>query len=139
MMKTKNETKDRNAKRPLLFLSCAAAILFIVITGIVRCPFDLFLGIPCPLCGITRAFLALSRGEIASSFYYHPLWPLIALSLLLWILKTANVIRPSKKTADTVCIILAFLLLACRIIRHLQGSPVTEIHFESSLLGRWLF
>jgi hypothetical protein len=37
------------------------------------CPTALFFGIPCPGCGLTRATLALLRGDVASALHFHPL------------------------------------------------------------------
>jgi hypothetical protein len=36
------------------------------------------LGIPCPGCGLTRATLALARGDLRGALALHPLAPLIA-------------------------------------------------------------
>ncbi len=48
----------------------AASTVFLYFSGI-GCPFRYFLGIPCPGCGMTRALLALLRGDIVASLKYH--------------------------------------------------------------------
>ncbi len=123
------------------FSAIFAAIVILLILTILRiykCPLDFFLGIPCPLCGITRAFLSIAKGDIAGSFYYHPLWPVILAAFVLFVLSTLGIISPSKKTKDTAAYALSFLLLVCYIIRHIQGSPVVKVHFETSLVNRIL-
>jgi hypothetical protein len=42
------------------------------------CPSALFLGIPCPGCGLTRASLLLLSGDFAGALRMHPLSPLLA-------------------------------------------------------------
>ena len=37
-----------------------------------HCPIYYFLGIPCPGCGITRAFIMLIKGNITMSLKYNP-------------------------------------------------------------------
>jgi hypothetical protein len=37
------------------------------------CPMAGLAGIPCPGCGLTRATLALVRGDIAVAYHFHPL------------------------------------------------------------------
>lgn len=41
----------------------------------VPCFFSSVLGIYCPGCGGTRAVIALMRGQLFQSFWYHPLVP----------------------------------------------------------------
>lgn len=41
------------------------------------------LGMPCPGCGLTRSFVAMSRAEFSSAFALNPLGP--ALYLLCWL------------------------------------------------------
>jgi hypothetical protein len=44
--------------------------------------------LPCPGCGVTRAFAEMAKGEWRAAFVLHPLAPLLALELaagwLLW-------------------------------------------------------
>lgn len=45
------------------------------------CLFRRVLAIPCPLCGMTRAFAHLAKGEWAAALATHPLSPLVAADL----------------------------------------------------------
>ena len=51
------------------------------------CPFKLLTGVPCPGCGMTRAYLHLFEGDIQGAFYFHPLFwliPLLVLLVIFW-------------------------------------------------------
>ncbi len=67
---------------PALF--CVAWFLprFPRIEAIPTCAVRHFLGVPCPGCGLTTAFIALMRGEIRTSIDAHPLGIIIALWLV---------------------------------------------------------
>ncbi len=56
------------------------------ITGI-GCPVRYATGISCPGCGMTRAWLSLLRLDFAGAFYYHPLFPLPAVAVILYYFK----------------------------------------------------
>ncbi len=45
----------------------------------VLCQFRVIFGMPCPGCGMTRAFLSVLHGQWQQAFFYHPLWPLVIL------------------------------------------------------------
>jgi hypothetical protein len=69
------------------FLLCVAGILLLHLYGQVDkviailpvcCPFNLITGIPCPGCGMTRAFLALARGDLITALHYNPFSMLLA-------------------------------------------------------------
>jgi len=57
------------AAAPLL----AALAVFLIFSGFYHCPVDLIFGIPCPGCGMTRAFLCLLKGDLSGSLQMHPL------------------------------------------------------------------
>src|SRR4051812_14423957 len=42
------------------------------------CPFALLTGQPCPGCGLTRATLALLRGDLGDAVRFHPLSVLLS-------------------------------------------------------------
>ncbi len=47
------------------------------------CPFKSMSGLPCPTCGLTRAALALSRGEVVHALTTYPLQSLLWLGFVL--------------------------------------------------------
>ena len=135
-----NNTDHTKKKQPAVL---QATFILLIATGLFlfavlfrfRCPSEFILGIPCPMCGITRALKALLSGRVRAAFYYHPLWPVMVLSFLLYLLYVSGVIRLKQKVFNACCYGLAILLAACFVIRHVSGSPVVKTHFETSLLG----
>lgn len=45
--------------------------------GVIVCPFRLLTGVPCPLCGTTRAWHAALHGEWSAAFQQHPVMPIV--------------------------------------------------------------
>ena len=70
--------------------------------GPAMCPFRIATGRRCPLCGLTRATHALTRGDMRAALKLHPLAPLLwtatAVSLCLWPRKPQNVNNTSGTT-----------------------------------------
>jgi hypothetical protein len=65
---------DRSpVKRALILLAIASVIGLIIAYRVPVCPTATFLGIPCPGCGLTRATLALFRGDFSTALRFHPL------------------------------------------------------------------
>ena len=62
-------------------------VMTIYCENIPVCPFKLITGLPCPGCGLTRAFMALFTFNFLDSFRYHPLWPLVIFMLLVLFLE----------------------------------------------------
>lgn len=54
------------------------------------CPFHALTGLDCPLCGATRATLALLDGDVAGAFDLNPLL-VLALPLLAWLAASRSV------------------------------------------------
>lgn len=74
-------------KKTRYFLIVFFVLLFFIylFSGHYRCMTKAITGIPCPGCGMTRAWLALIKGNITEAFFYHPLFwipPVILLLLL---------------------------------------------------------
>jgi hypothetical protein len=64
--------RDRTARAALVTLVWLASALPTVL-GIQRCAIATLFHVPCPGCGMTRAFLLLERGDITASLRMHPL------------------------------------------------------------------
>lgn len=56
----------------------AAVIGLAIAFSVPLCPFAVLTGQPCPGCGLTRATLALLRGDVAGSLHFHPLAMIIS-------------------------------------------------------------
>ena len=54
------------------------AVLLAVVVGMrvfaVSCPFLAWTGLPCPTCGMTRAWIAALQLDFQTAFAYHPLF-----------------------------------------------------------------
>ena len=54
----------------------------VIVSGTPRCPMLFLTGIECPFCGMTRASVALARGDVQSALAYHPIAPLVLAGVL---------------------------------------------------------
>ena len=64
------------------------------------CPFAVLTHHPCPGCGLTRATLALARGELGEALAFHPLSPLLApLVLSIFAYNAVNYVRKGRWAA----------------------------------------
>jgi hypothetical protein len=59
----------------------------------VRCPARVLLGVPCATCGMTRAFAALARGDVAAAVGVSPAGALLAAGA--WAFAAAAALRPA--------------------------------------------
>lgn len=69
-------------RKVVLFLSMFGGIAFISFLSNHYfhqsiCLFQNTIGIPCPSCGMTRAYMALLHGDFKKAFFYHPLFWLV--------------------------------------------------------------
>jgi hypothetical protein len=83
------------------------SIVFSAITGRSACLIYSFIGVPCPSCGMTRAFLSLFRGDLSAALSNHPLFIIILLTPGIFLLKGLS----EKKRSFLFCIIAAVFLV----------------------------
>lgn len=82
-------------------LAAIAALTFLVarfvpVVGLLPpCPFRAALGIPCASCGMTRAFVALARGDAAAALAASPLGA--ALAATAWSFAALALVRPALR------------------------------------------
>jgi hypothetical protein len=66
--------------------------------GPVICPFRLLTGLPCPGCGLTRAWVYLAHGQWCDSFLANP-FGLVLIALLLALVAAVVVARVRREPA----------------------------------------
>ena len=115
------KSSKKEALKKLIPAVVAVAVLAVLavllVTDHYMCPFKFITGIPCPGCGMTRACLAVAKGDFPASFYYHPLWPVVVPTVLVELLNGFGLIKlPNKFNNIWLCIV-GGLLLVCYIVR----------------------
>lgn len=86
------------------------------------CLFLNITGIPCPSCGMTRAYVSLFKGDLSQAFYYHPLF----LMPIAVIFITQDRIMANKKLFNGLIVSLIILLFIVYIIRMILLFPEKE-------------
>jgi hypothetical protein len=82
------------------------------------CFFRRALGIPCPGCGLTRAFAHLAKGDWAAALAAHPLGPLLAAEIVLaWLVWGRAALRnlPLPRPAWLERVVLAHVAVLCAL------------------------
>ncbi len=117
-------TAEQKRKIFLRHIAYFAAVGALTLFG---CPFLRIFRIPCPCCGVTRAWLSFFRGDIQTAFAYHALFPLLPLFLWLCLHRDARFLqkligRRSRKLLDGFLIAFALLLLLNHLFRMVLGN-----------------
>ena len=122
------------------YIPVIAAILILgaiaVFSSVDLCVFRRITGLPCPSCGMTRAYISLFKGDISGAFLMHPLFPLVPVIAALVIIA-----RYKKKHFTWLFITFGVIFIVTYIIRMIFLFPHTPpFDYEySSILGRLLF
>lgn len=121
------------------FVLLGAAFLVLMTVVDVFCPLRAVTGVPCPGCGLTRAWLAALRLDFPAAFQAHPLF-LLAPALVLLALVKGGRIFPSRWANRIFWLGMAALFLGCYLWRMLTLFPDTPPmdYYHGSLLGRLL-
>ena len=75
----------KNAKEKCITLAMIGAVVAVLWLFRLPCPILALTGIPCPGCGMTRAYLSLLQGDVAAAFSYNAMFwavPLMAAQYL---------------------------------------------------------
>lgn len=133
-------------------LSCIG-VLFVAWLALylldIGCVFRLMTGIPCPGCGMTRAWLAALRLDFAAAIAYHPLFWAVPIAFLLAFVREETTSGKVKRGIDIVIAVLCVLVISVWIVRLVNpadagllfggrapaGVPTDIIHLEQP---RWL-
>lgn len=117
-------------------------LLYLSLTKILLdryCPSVLIFGIPCPACGMTRAFVLLFKGKILDALNMHPLVLAVFFLFLAYILFRYILLLDTKSLQALLVflIISAFVVYIIRMILYFPTTP-PMVFYKGSLLGRLL-
>ena len=104
---TRATNSSLRVRRALFVLPLTSAVFAVSalwrpseLPGVVLCPFRALTGLPCPGCGMTRAFCSLGHGDLQGAFGYNALAPFVfAAALLLWAHALATVLKLERSRA----------------------------------------
>ena len=107
----------------LLLFGLFAAVLALWYWLKLPCVIRYFTGIPCPGCGMSRAWLQVFRLDLAQAVHYHPMFWIVPI-LAVYILYDGKPIRNSKVNSILLILLLSgfFLCYIFRLISFLNGT-----------------
>lgn len=122
--------QDIRSAIPVLGVVAMVVIAANIILGKI-CPLRMIFGIPCPGCGITRAFLLALQGKFYEATVMHPFWILLTILLLSFLavryfVSEKIILRKAKKVIKICFIILMILLVIYYIYRMMTWFPNKE-------------
>jgi len=97
------------------------------------CPLVVFLGLPCPTCGMTRAALLFLQGRFIDSFWMHPLFLPTATAITYLTVCALFFPHRLKRTRLLVVVWIAAVLLVyvIRMIYMFPNQPPLVINEDS--------
>lgn len=123
-------------KKLILYFCIIFIILMLTRIG---CIFRFLTGIPCPACGMTRAYLSLFRLDFKSAFYYHPLFILLPPLILLVLYGDEPNSRIKSKFSLIMLIFLAiFIFTWIYRLFFVKNSPI-GIDFSTSFVLKLVY
>lgn len=104
----------------LFLVALLPAILLAQMSLGIGCPIHFVTGINCPGCGMSRALFHVLRLDFAGAFVLHPLWWLLPVLAIFWLLRESK--RISHKTYQGFLWVFALLFLAVYAFRLLNPA-----------------
>lgn len=111
--------KITNLKEKLKTLSILVVLVAAMYLLKIPCPLNRITGIPCPGCGMTRAYLSLLRLDFAAAFRFNPMFWSVPILLLLYLFDGRLFRQKWINMSLTVGILSGFIV--CWIIRLIGG------------------
>ena len=121
-----------SSSKRIIMAYVAGVLVFLLVANTpvsIPCLFLWATGIPCPACGMTRAFISLAHFNLRQSFAYHPLFFLVPFLPFLYLERISNRLR------DILAYCLLALVLVVWVIRLVFLFPYVSpmIYNENSL------
>ena len=81
-----------------------------------QCPTKMLFRLPCPFCGLTRAWISAFSADFSAAFRQHPLF-LLAPVLIAMFAHTDSVRIKNKQLYDSVLVLIAAVFFIVYVIR----------------------
>ena len=123
-----------NMKKKLLDILVLILVFIVLVIFGYRCPLRYLLGLSCPFCGLTRAFVSILHFDFKQAFYYHLLWPLALVGIIIFILYNLKVIKLKKEYIKVFFSFFIISFLIYYFYRLFCGSKIVYFNFNKSLI-----
>lgn len=134
--------KDVHTAFPVLVVVVLIIILSNAILGKI-CALRMLAGIPCPGCGLTRAFLLLSQGDIKTATEMHPFWIPIVFVLVLFVVGRYFIENKEKRRKifhiiKLLAILIVIGMFALYVYRMINYYPDVEpmVYDKDNILNK---
>lgn len=108
-----------------VIISICIAYIFLIDALNIGCPFRWVTGIPCPACGITRAYVSFFSLDFKGAFLHHPLFWLLPILVFIGVHKDTDMLKFSNKKVEHIIIILgAIFFIVVYFIRLFNGYNI---------------
>ena len=126
----------KEGKKRVIFLAVMHILILVFLIWVWRCPFYFLFGIPCPGCGITRAYLSLLEGNIAEAFYWNPMFLPAGVTFLYAVHREKLPVRPGRRTELILGAVIIAGIAGCYVYRLLSGNGPIQPDVEAGFLHR---
>ena len=121
--------KDIAKEARKFILPIVLIIIYFILSNIIFgyvCPSMIFVGLPCPACGLTRAGILLLTGNFLASFRMHPLFlPSFVYIVYVIILHVRHPSKLNSKYMTIINIALLSVVMALYVYRMVIMFPHT--------------
>ncbi|WP_448754572.1 DUF2752 domain-containing protein [Agathobacter sp.] len=128
------DNKQKKDRKELICAVTAVVILYTAMESIgITCPIKFITGISCAGCGMSRAWLAFLRLDMAKAFEYHPLFWLPPIAVIVLLCKSKINIKIYKIFIFTIILMFAIVYI-CRLIW--SGDDIVVFEPQNNILFR---
>lgn len=128
------DNKQKKYRKELICAVTAVVVLYTAMESIgITCPIKFITGISCAGCGMSRAWLAFLRLDMAKAFEYHPLFWLPPIAVIVLLCKSKINIKIYKIFIFTIILMFAIVYI-CRLIW--SGDDIVVFEPQNNILFR---
>lgn len=127
-----------NRKEFVLILGTLGILVLILYISDVKCLVKYTVGVPCPGCGLTRAWLSFLKMDLRAAFRWHPLFWIVPIVVIIEVFMKGKLFK-NKKLNIMFWIFLSILIIGVYSVRMIMLFPHEEPmdYNRQSLLYKW--